>query len=81
MPFEIRKFNSLFCPRGILNVHGSLLPRWRGAAPVNYAVMHGDSVTGISIMRIQPHEYGSCHISVTVLLWKLILFSMFTNCY
>ncbi|XP_034247306.1 methionyl-tRNA formyltransferase, mitochondrial [Thrips palmi] len=44
-------------PLGILNVHGSLLPRWRGAAPVNYAVMHGDSVTGISIMRIQPHEF------------------------
>lgn len=44
-------------PLGILNVHGSLLPRWRGAAPVNYAVMHGDAVTGISIMRIQPHEF------------------------
>ncbi|KAK3928573.1 Methionyl-tRNA formyltransferase, mitochondrial [Frankliniella fusca] len=44
-------------PLGMLNVHGSLLPRWRGAAPVNYAIMHGDKITGISIMRIQPHAF------------------------
>lgn len=44
-------------PLGLLNVHGSLLPRWRGASPVNYAIMHGDEITGISIMRIQPYEF------------------------
>jgi methionyl-tRNA formyltransferase len=36
----------------ILNVHPSLLPRWRGAAPIERAVMAGDEVTGVSIMRV-----------------------------
>ena len=36
-----------------LNVHGSLLPRWRGAAPVERAIMAGDTETGVSIMRIE----------------------------
>lgn len=35
-----------------LNVHASLLPRWRGAAPIQRAIMAGDTTTGISIMRI-----------------------------
>ena len=35
----------------ILNVHPSLLPRWRGAAPIERAIMAGDTVTGVSIMR------------------------------
>jgi methionyl-tRNA formyltransferase len=37
----------------ILNVHPSLLPRWRGAAPVERAIMAGDSQTGVSIMRLE----------------------------
>jgi len=37
---------------GCINVHASLLPRWRGAAPVERAIMAGDAVTGISIMRM-----------------------------
>ena len=36
--------------RGCLNVHGSLLPRWRGAAPIQRAIMAGDAETGITIM-------------------------------
>ncbi|EDV93941.1 methionyl-tRNA formyltransferase, mitochondrial [Drosophila grimshawi] len=44
-------------PRGIINVHASLLPRWRGAAPIIYAIMNGDAKTGISIMQIQPHRF------------------------
>jgi methionyl-tRNA formyltransferase len=36
----------------IVNVHPSLLPRWRGAAPVERAIMAGDAVTGVSIMRL-----------------------------
>src|SRR5215212_6154955 len=36
----------------ILNVHPSLLPRWRGAAPVERAIMAGDRETGVSIMRL-----------------------------
>lgn len=35
---------------GCVNVHASLLPRWRGAAPINAAILHGDDVTGITIM-------------------------------
>lgn len=37
----------------ILNVHPSLLPRWRGAAPVERAIMAGDERTGVSIMRLE----------------------------
>jgi folate-dependent phosphoribosylglycinamide formyltransferase PurN len=40
------------CPQGALNVHGSLLPRWRGASPIQAAVLAGDAVTGVSIQRI-----------------------------
>ena len=37
---------------GFINVHASLLPRWRGAAPIHRAVLAGDSVTGVTIMRV-----------------------------
>lgn len=39
-------------PKGCINVHGSLLPRWRGAAPIQRALMAGDKQTGITIMQI-----------------------------
>ena len=39
-------------PRGVVNVHGSLLPRWRGAAPVAHAILAGDRVTGVTIMQM-----------------------------
>jgi len=38
--------------QGCINVHGSLLPRWRGAAPIHRAVMAGDAKTGITIMKV-----------------------------
>jgi methionyl-tRNA formyltransferase len=38
--------------RGAVNVHGSLLPRWRGAAPVAHAILSGDRVTGVTIMQM-----------------------------
>ena len=37
---------------GFLNIHPSLLPRWRGAAPVQRAIMEGDRVTGVCIMKV-----------------------------
>ena len=44
----------LTAPRhGCLNVHASLLPRWRGAAPIQRAIMAGDPVTGVTIMRME----------------------------
>ncbi|KAK3732063.1 hypothetical protein RRG08_026449 [Elysia crispata] len=44
-------------PFGVINVHPSLLPRWRGAAPLHHTLLNGDSVTGISIMSIQPKVF------------------------
>ncbi len=40
-------------PRGCINVHASLLPRWRGAAPIQRAILAGDSETGIGIMQME----------------------------
>jgi methionyl-tRNA formyltransferase len=39
-------------PRGCLNIHGSVLPRWRGAAPIHRAIEAGDELTGITIMQM-----------------------------
>jgi methionyl-tRNA formyltransferase len=39
-------------PRGIINVHGSLLPKYRGAAPIQWAIANGEKHTGITTMRI-----------------------------
>ncbi len=39
-------------PKGCLNVHGSLLPRWRGAAPIQRSIEAGDDKTGITIMQV-----------------------------
>ena len=38
---------------GCLNIHGSLLPRWRGAAPIQRAILAGDAETGVSIMQLE----------------------------
>jgi methionyl-tRNA formyltransferase len=40
-------------PLGCLNLHGSLLPRWRGAAPIQRAVMAGDKETGVMVMKME----------------------------
>ena len=40
-------------PHGCLNVHASLLPRWRGAAPIQRAILADDSITGVTIMRME----------------------------
>ena len=40
-------------PLGCLNLHASLLPRWRGAAPIQRAIMAGDSLTGVMAMRME----------------------------
>lgn len=39
-------------PRGCINVHGSLLPKYRGAAPIQWAVLNGDKVTGVTIQQM-----------------------------
>jgi methionyl-tRNA formyltransferase len=50
---QILKKDVLELPRyGCLNVHASLLPRWRGAAPINAAILAGDEETGVTIMKM-----------------------------
>jgi methionyl-tRNA formyltransferase len=45
---------ALVCPRlGCINIHASLLPRWRGAAPIQRALLAGDAKTGVTIMRME----------------------------
>jgi methionyl-tRNA formyltransferase len=41
-------------PYGCINLHASLLPRWRGAAPIQTAILHGDVETGVTIMKMDP---------------------------
>lgn len=41
----------------MINVHASLLPRWRGAAPIIHALRSGDTVTGVTVMRVRPHHF------------------------
>uniref|UniRef100_A0A8C5PB78 Methionyl-tRNA formyltransferase, mitochondrial n=1 Tax=Leptobrachium leishanense TaxID=445787 RepID=A0A8C5PB78_9ANUR len=44
-------------PYGILNVHPSCLPRWRGPAPIIHTVLNGDENTGVTIMQIRPKRF------------------------
>ena len=55
---------------GCLNVHGSLLPRWRGAAPVQRAILDGDDIAGVCVMQVEEgldtgayHTVGSVEIA------------------
>jgi methionyl-tRNA formyltransferase len=50
LPTRILGFPRLGC----INVHASLLPRWRGAAPIQRAILAGDQTTGVTIMQIEP---------------------------
>jgi methionyl-tRNA formyltransferase len=50
---QILRKDVLELPRyGCINIHASLLPRWRGAAPINAAILHGDEETGVTIMQM-----------------------------
>ena len=50
---QILRPDVLNLPRfGCINVHASLLPRWRGAAPIHAAILHGDEETGVTIMKM-----------------------------
>ena len=52
---------------GMINAHASLLPRWRGAAPIQWAILEGDTRTGISVMRVVKEMDGGdvCLVSET----------------
>jgi methionyl-tRNA formyltransferase len=50
---QLLRKDVLDLPRyGCINVHASLLPRWRGAAPINAAILYGDDETGVTIMKM-----------------------------
>jgi methionyl-tRNA formyltransferase len=49
----------------MLNVHGSLLPKYRGASPIIYAIKNGDKETGVSIMRVRPKKFDTGEIYAT----------------
>jgi methionyl-tRNA formyltransferase len=52
---------------GCFNLHGSLLPRWRGAAPIQRAIMAGDPVTGVEVMRMSEGlDEGAVLLSAAV---------------
>lgn len=50
LPAEILSIPKIFC----VNVHGSLLPKYRGAAPINWAIINGDDHTGVTVMKMSP---------------------------
>lgn len=49
----------------MLNVHASLLPKYRGASPIIYAIKNGDTETGVSIMRIKPNKFDVGEVLAT----------------
>jgi methionyl-tRNA formyltransferase len=56
-------------PHGAVNVHASLLPRWRGASPIAHAILAGDAETGVSIMRMEAGldtgpVYATAHVPI-----------------
>ena len=50
LPEAVLTIPKIFC----VNVHGSLLPKYRGAAPINWAVINGDDHTGVTVMKMSP---------------------------
>ncbi len=63
LPLEILQTPRLGC----LNLHGSLLPRWRGAAPIQRAIMAGDTITGVQVMQMEEGlDTGPVLLSETV---------------
>lgn len=63
---QILKSNVLELPRyGCINVHASLLPRWRGAAPIHWALLAGDAVTGVCTQAmVQALDAGDVWVSL-----------------
>ena len=53
---------------GTVNVHGSLLPQYRGAAPINWAIINGESLTGVTTFRLQ-HEIDTGNILLSEKIW------------
>ena len=59
-----------YTPSGVINIHPSLLPRWRGAAPIQYTIFSGDQETGVCIMKASEQLdegdiYALCNVPVS----------------
>ncbi|CAL1289913.1 unnamed protein product [Larinioides sclopetarius] len=54
----------LACKYGIINGHPSLLPRWRGAAPIIHTILNGDVETGVTITQVSPNKFDVGNILV-----------------
>ena len=58
-----------FPKHGCINIHASLLPRWRGASPIQSAILAGDEVTGITIMKMDPGmDTGPIYLSESLVI-------------
>jgi methionyl-tRNA formyltransferase len=56
-------------PKGSLNVHASLLPRWRGASPIQHAILAGDRATGVTLMRMDEGlDTGDMYVQESLLI-------------
>ena len=65
----------------MLNVHFSLLPRWRGAAPVERAILAGDEETGVSIMTLEAElDTGPVHLEARVEIGDKTLAALLASC-
>ena len=54
-------------PMGTVNLHGSLLPQYRGAAPINWAIIHGEKFTGVTTFKLQHEIYtGDILLTATI---------------
>tara|TARA_B100000242_G_C43024700_1_gene477030 strand:+ start:97 stop:1026 length:930 start_codon:yes stop_codon:yes gene_type:complete len=63
-----------------INIHASLLPKWRGAAPIQRAIMNQDNETGISIMKIKPKlDTGPVMMSSKITITKDMNYNMLSN--
>src|ERR1700759_4343568 len=57
-------------PLGCFNLHGSLLPRWRGAAPINRAIMEGDAESGVMVMKMDVGlDTGDVALAARLAIW------------
>src|ERR1700722_14416890 len=65
---EIIKQHLLDMPKlGCINLHASLLPKYRGAAPIQHSIIHGDTITGVTIMHmVKKMDAGDMIETVTV---------------
>ena len=52
---QILSYETLtLAPLGGINLHASLLPKYRGAAPINWAIYHGETATGVTVIHMTP---------------------------